>query len=93
MQEANILVRITVTESECRCSIMKSGESYLVDDVCPPVCHELWHQIYPCVYALKNGAQLDYGSVRSRQFDAVCPDGGRVKIHGEIVNKSEMEEL
>lgn len=78
-------VRLTVTESRCRCGYLKKGDTFLVNDICPPICHELWNVIYPSVYALLNGAGLDYGEVRAACFDAACPDGGRVRIHGECV--------
>ncbi len=77
-------VKLTITESKCRCNYCKKGDVFIVDDLCPPLCHELWNQIYPMVYALKNGATLDYGDKRLKQFDSVCPDQGRVHIHGEI---------
>lgn len=77
-------VRITVTESRCRCGYCKAGDEYIVEDLCPPMCHELWNQIYPMVYALLNGASLDHGNERAKCFDAKCPDGGRVAVHGEI---------
>ncbi len=80
-------VKLTVTRSECRCGYHKTGEEFTVGDLCPPLCHELWHTIYPSVYALLNGASLDYGSVRAPQFDAKCPDGGRVCVHGEIIEQ------
>lgn len=76
-------VRLTVTESRCRCGYVKKGDVFEVEDLCPPLCHELWNQIYPAVYALKNGGALDYGEKREKCFDAVCPDEGRVRIHGE----------
>ena len=79
-------VKLTVTRSECRCGYHKTGEEFIVGDLCPPLCHELWHTIYPSVYALLNGASLDYGSVRAPQFDAKCPDGSRVCVHGEIID-------
>lgn len=79
-------VKLTVTESRCRCGYCKKGDEFIVEDLCPPLCHELWNVIYPSVYALQNGAVLDYGESRSRQFDAKCPDGGRVSIHGEAVD-------
>nr|WP_243270153.1 hypothetical protein [Hungatella hominis] len=41
--------------------------------------------LYPYVFALQNGTELDYGAVQARQFDAKCPDGGRVCVHGEVV--------
>ena len=39
----------------------KYWERFIVEDLCPPLCHELWNSIYPSVYALQNGASLDYG--------------------------------
>lgn len=78
-------VRLTVTESRCRCGYLRAGQTFLVEDLCPPICHELWHAIYPQVYALLNGADLDYGKTRAKMFDARCPDEGRVRIHGEVV--------
>ena len=79
-------VKLTVTESNCRCGYFKKGDEFIVGDLCPPLCHELWNVIYPFVYALQTGAELDYGKERSKQFDARCPDGGRVCIHGETLD-------
>lgn len=76
-------VRLTVTESACRCGYHKKGDEFIVEDICPPLCHELWNVVYPYVFALRNGAELDSGPGRTREFSASCPDGGRVKIHGE----------
>lgn len=78
-------VKLTVTESRCRCGYVKVGDTFIVDDLCPPICHELWNSIYPSVYALKNGATLDYGTSKAQCFDAMCPDECRVHIHGEIL--------
>ena len=78
-------VKLTITESKCRCGYCHKGDEFIVEDLCPPLCHELWNGIYPLVYALKNVAELDYGNTRSKQFDAKCPDGGRVEIHGEAI--------
>ena len=80
-------IKLTVTESRCRSGYCRAGDTYIVEDLCPPVCQELWHQIYPYVFALQNGAILDYGTEKARQFDAKCPDGGRVQIHGEVVEE------
>lgn len=77
-------VKLTITESRCRCGYFRPGQEFIVEDLCPPLCHELWHSIYPMVHALRNGAALDYGPARARQFDAACPDGGRVRLHGEV---------
>ena len=60
---------------------------FIVEDLCPPLCHELWSNIYPLVYALQNGAELDYGNTRVKKFDAYCPDECRVHVHGELVEK------
>ena len=78
-------VKITVTKGECRCGYHKKGDAFIVGDLCPPLCHELWNTIYPLVYALQNGAELDYGDRKAKMFDAKCPDGGKVEIHGEIL--------
>lgn len=80
-------VKLTITESHCRSGYCKKGDVFLVEDLCPPLCHELWNTIYPMVYTLGNGGSLDYGSGRSTCFDAKCPDGGRVWIHGEAVEE------
>lgn len=45
-------VKLTVTESECRGGCCKARDEYLAEDLCPPLCHELWNSIYPMVYTL-----------------------------------------
>ena len=82
-------VKITILDSKCRCNYCKTGDEYIVEDLCPPMCHELWNVIYPMVYALLNGASLDYGNKRSKCFDAKCPDEGRVVVHAEIIDDTE----
>ena len=37
------------------------------------------------VFALLNGAELDHGEGKAVCFDGQCPDGGRVKVHGELI--------
>ncbi len=81
-------VKLTITGSNCRSGYFKTGQEFIVEDLCPPLCHELWNGIYPLVYALLNGAELDYGEVRAKMFDAKCPDEGRVSIHGEIIEEA-----
>lgn len=78
-------VKLTIAESRCRSGYFKKGDEYIVEDLCPPLCHELWNIIYPYVFALQNGADLDFAEIRSKQFNAKCPDGGRVCIHGEVI--------
>ena len=68
-------VKLTITESKCRCGYFKKGQELL------------WNNIYPSVYALQNGASLDYGEGRAKVFDAKCPDEGRVCIHGEVIDQ------
>ena len=53
-------VELTIIESKCRCGYFKKGEKFIVDDLCPPLCHELWNSIYPSVYVLINDGDLDY---------------------------------
>jgi len=81
------MVKLTITASTCRSGYHKPGDEYVVGDICPPLCHELWHNIYPFVYTLLNGGSLDYGNIKAKCFDASCPDGGRVCIHGEVIMK------
>ena len=78
-------VKLTITRSKCGSGCFREGQEFLVEDLCPPLCHELWNTIYPMVYALRNGAELDCRQTRAKTFDAACPDGGRVCIHGEVV--------
>ncbi|MBE6884750.1 MAG: TIGR04076 family protein [Ruminococcaceae bacterium] len=80
-------VKLTVIESRCRCGYLKKGETFIVDDLCPPVCHELWHSMYPFIYVLKNGGDLDHGESRAKVFDIRCPDESRVWIHGEVTEE------
>ena len=80
-------VKITVLRSSCRGGYCKAGDAFLVEDLCPPMCHELWNGIYPMVYALLNGAELDYGDRRAKCFDAKCPDEGRVTVHAEVIEE------
>lgn len=80
-------IKLTITESKCRCGYFKKGDTFIVDDLCPALCHELWNNIYPSVYALRNGALLDFGDERKAEFNAVCPDEGRVCIHGEVIEE------
>lgn len=80
-------VTLTVVRANCRCGCHKQGERFVVGDLCPPLCHELWHCAYPLVYALQNGALLDYGDARAAMFDVKCPDGGRVVLHGELTQE------
>ncbi|MBQ4451333.1 MAG: TIGR04076 family protein [Clostridia bacterium] len=78
-------VKLTIVESRCRCGYFRERQNFIVEDLCPPLCHELWNSIYPSVYALLNGGSLDKGSKKAKAFDAKCPDEGRVLIHGEAI--------
>ena len=80
-------VKITVTESRCRGGYHKEGDEFMVEDICPPLCHELWSSFYPGVYALLNGAELDYGTTKARMLEARCPDGGRVTVRCEAIDE------
>lgn len=78
-------IKLTVIHSDCRSGYHHEGDSFTVGDLCPPVCHELWHAAYPYVFALLSGAQLDQGDERASSFTVRCPDGGRVVLRGEKV--------
>lgn len=79
-------VKLTVVESRCRSGHCRAGDEFIVEDICPPVCHELWNRAYPYVFALLNGAELDCGEAKARQFSVRCPDEGRVLIRGEVIS-------
>lgn len=79
-------VRLTVLESKCRGGYHKAGDTYIVEDICPPIWHELWQCIYPNIYALLNNGDLDYGNTKAKKFQFRCPDEGRVLIQGEVLN-------
>jgi uncharacterized repeat protein (TIGR04076 family) len=78
-------IKLTIIESKCRSHLHKVGDEYIVGNLCPPICHELWQCIYPSVYALLNGGDLDCGDKRTKQFCMKCPDQGRVIIKGELI--------
>lgn len=78
-------VTLTILESKCRGNYHKTGDLFIVEDICPPICHELWQSIYPSVYTLLNNGDLDYGNIKAKKFRMRCPDNGRVLIQGEVV--------
>ena len=78
-------VKLTIIESKCRSGYHKKGDVFIVNNLCPPICHELWQCIYPNVYTLLNGGLLDYGDRKAKIFDFKCPDQARVLIKGELV--------
>lgn len=78
-------VKLTVVCSNCRSGYLKAGDEFIVEDLCPPLCHELWNRAYPYVFALQNGADLDCGSDRAKRFEVQCPDEGRVLLRGEVI--------
>ncbi|MBQ4257874.1 MAG: TIGR04076 family protein [Clostridia bacterium] len=79
-------VKLTVLESRCRSGLCREGDEWVVEETCPPICMELWAAAYPYVFALENGAELDSGEKRVREFTVKCPDEGRVVLHGEAVS-------
>lgn len=34
-------VKLTITCAKCRCGYHKAGDIFIVEDICPPLCHEL----------------------------------------------------
>ena len=78
-------VKLTVIKGNCRSGYHKRDDTFIVEDLCPAICHELWNCIYPSVFTLLNGGTLDCGNTKSRSFTSECPDGGRVIIKGELL--------
>ena len=82
-------VKLTITESRCRAGYHRKGQEFIIDEtMCPPICMELWSYANPYVWALINGATLDDGDGKSKFFDIICPDEGRVHLHGEVIEDS-----
>ena len=82
-------VKLTITESKCRSGFHKNGQEFIIDEtLCPPICMELWHYAYPYVWTLLNGGKLDDGDIKSKSFDIICPDEGRVHLHGEVIEEN-----
>jgi len=80
-------VKLTILESKCRGNYHEKGDTFIVEDICPPICHELWQCIYPCIYTLLNNGDLDYGNIKAEKFQMRCPDNGRVLIQGEVIDE------
>lgn len=81
-------VKITITESKCRSGYHRKGQTFIIEDtICPPICMELWHYAYPYIWVLLNGGTLDDGDTKSKSFDVICPDEGRVQLHGEVIEE------
>lgn len=78
-------VELTILESNCRSYYHKSGDRFIVEDLCPPICHELWQCIYPNVFALLNNGELNVGNRKEKNFSFRCPDEGRVLIEGKVL--------
>ncbi len=78
-------VKLTITKSACRSNYHTQGETHIVEDICPPICHELWHVAYPNIMVLQNGGTLNFGDAREKRFEVRCPDQGRVVMTGELV--------
>ena len=79
-------VKLTILESNCRGNYHKAGDILIVEDLCPPICHELWQCIYPSIYTLMNNGDLDFGEKKAKKFRFRCPDNGRVLIEGEVAD-------
>ncbi|MCH3918081.1 MAG: TIGR04076 family protein [Spirochaetia bacterium] len=78
-------VKSTILESNCISGYHKTGDIMYVEDLCPPLCHELWQCIYPNIFALLHGGTLDTGNSKTKSFRYRCPDEGRVLIKGELI--------
>lgn len=83
-------IKLAIKNSSCRSGFHVVGDEYIINEdctVCPPICMELWHYAYPYVWTLLNGGILDDGDIKSKSFDIICPDEGRVLLHGEVIEE------
>ncbi len=76
-----------ITCSKCRSGYFKKGQEYIVEDLCLPLCHELWSNIYPFIFVLQNEVKLDCGNVRAQMFGAICSDESRAGVCGEVIEE------
>ena len=81
-------VKLTILEARCRAGIHAEGQEYLVDGTCPPMCHELWQCIYPQVYALQNGGNLDSDVYHQSLIDSGYSQALIQKQDATIVDES-----
>lgn len=84
-------IKLAIKNSSCRSGFHVVGDEYIINEdctVCPPLCMELWHYAYPYVWALLSGGELDNGDTKSKSFDIICPDEGRVHLHGEVIEEN-----
>ena len=79
-------IKLTILSSHCHSGYHKAGDEFIVSDICPPLCAELWHRAYPYIFALQNGGALDSGSTKAFSFTVSCPDEGRVCLRGEVTD-------
>lgn len=63
-------------------AVIKKGQEFVSEDLCPPLCRELWNGICPLVYALLNRAVIRYRNVHTKTPESEYPDEGRESIHG-----------
>ena len=57
-------VKLTITDSKCRCGYFTRGQEFLVEDLCPPLCHELWNSICAMLRIRRNVVQKIQLSLR-----------------------------
>ncbi len=47
-------VKLTITDAKCRGGYHKTGDIYIVKDICPPLCHELMeYDLSFCLYPVE----------------------------------------
>ena len=72
-------VKLTVIRSECRSGLHGEGEEYVIGEVCPPICHELWNNIYPMLYAAgcgEHSGAVSHDAVYLENAEARCRAAG-----------------
>lgn len=83
-------IKITVENiySHCYHGYKKGDEIILEDFTHPPkhFCLGLAHALFPVVYALSFGARFPFRD-NQRSLPVTCPDGGRMEVRAEILDK------
>ena len=84
-------VLLTVTQSRCRCGYSKAGDTFAVEDLCPPICHELWNNLRLCM-RYKTGRHWTMGTAKRDALTQCVPTGAEYMFTGKSWNENSIKE-
>lgn len=74
-------VKLTITKNNCTCGYYEDNQEFIIGDLCPPICSDVWYEMYPVILAL----QKDGIYKGKTEFDFDCKTEGKVGIHVGII--------